>query len=249
MDRTTFRNGAVLSIAAAALATAPAAAQRDADFLFGTPKASLGFRIGYAVPAAGSEVFDFNRQELTLEKRDFNAPFIGGELGIRLTDRLDLAVGLGFEESDARSEFRDWVDQNDLPIEQNTKFRRVPLTLSMKVFLSDRGRSIGRFAWIPETWTPFLGYGGGVVWYRFEQVGDFVDFDSLDIVNTRYTAKGSSLTGHLLGGLDVTLTPRWVITTEARYSWANGDMGYEYSNFNDLDLDGFRLSVGLSARF
>ena len=41
---------------------------------------------------AGSEIFDFTREELTVSKRDFYGPYIGGEIGARINERWDVAL-------------------------------------------------------------------------------------------------------------------------------------------------------------
>ena len=59
------------------------------------------------------------------------------------------------------NEFRDWVDNNDEPIEQETKFRRLPLTVALRYYLTDRGRAVSQFAYIPNRYAPYVGVGGG----------------------------------------------------------------------------------------
>lgn len=229
------------------MGAAPTAAQ-DADFLFKRPTVTLGLRIGYAVPSANSEVFDFTRQELTVDKSDFSAPFIGGELDIHLTERFDIAVGLGVGRSETRSEFRDWVDDQDLPIEQDTRFQRVPLTIGGKAYLTERGRRVSRLVWVPKKIAPFVGAGVGMVWYRFEQIGDFVDFETLEIFSDRFDSSGSSPMAYAGAGVDVSLGSKWIVTGEARYSWASAGMDRDFVGFEDIDLNGFRAMVGFSVR-
>lgn len=225
-------------------------AQEQGDgFLFKRPSVTLGVRLGYAVPRAGSEVFDFTREELTVDKSDFNAFSFGGELAVRATERFDVGLNAGFEKSDTRSEFRDWVDQDDLPIEQSTTFTRVPVTLGVKAYLMDRGRRIGRFAWIPRKWAPYVGAGAGLVWYEFEQVGDFVDFETQDIFFAEFRSSGSSPLAYMAAGVDVSLGPRWVVTAEGRYNWASAEMDRDFVGFDDIDLAGLRAAVGIGVRF
>ena len=116
------------------------------DFLFKSPKVSLGLRGGYAVAQASSDIFDFTREQLTLERSDFDAAAWGGQLAVQVSPRVDIAFDVSMASSERKSEFRDWVDTNDLPIEQLTEFRRVPVTLGFKAYFKDRGRSVGRFA-------------------------------------------------------------------------------------------------------
>ena len=231
------------------LALAEDAAAQGSGFVFKRPTVSLGVRLGYALPRAGSEIFDFTREELTIDKSDFNALSFGGELGIRAIERVDIALNLGYEKSDTRSEFRDWVDDDDLPIEQNTRFTRIPLTLGVKAYPWERGRRISRLAWIPKRWAPYFGAGAGVVWYRFEQIGDFVDFETFDIFHSGFESRGSSPLAYLSGGVDVSLGPRWLVTGEARYAWASAEMDRDFVGFDNIDLAGFRMTAGFSVRF
>lgn len=233
------------------LAGAPGAAlaQAPSDFLLRTPRVSLGLRAGYAMAMASSEVFDFTRDELTLSRSDFDAPAWGGQLAVRLAPRVDLALDVSVASARRGSEFRDWVDTNDLPIEQTTEFRRVPVTLGVKAYLRDRGRAVGRFAWIPTTWAPYVGVAAGAVWYRFDQDGDFVDYETLDIFTDRFTSEGNAPTVHVYGGADWSLSPGLFLTAEARYQWARADMGADFVDFDPMDLSGLVGTVGISVRF
>ena len=119
----------------------------------------------------------------------------------------------------------------------------------MKAYLRDRGRSIGRFAWVPADWAPYVGAGAGWVWYRFRQDGDFVDFETLDIFPDTYTSKGRAPTLHLYGGADWSLGPSFFLTGEARYAWASADLSGDFVDFDPVDLSGLQATVGLSVRF
>lgn len=218
------------------------------DFLFKQPSVTLGIRMGYAFPSANSEIFDFTREQLTVDKSDFNAFAFGGELSVRVSNRFDVAASLGVSRSETRSEFRDWVDNDNLPIEQSTRFLRVPLTIGIKAYLADRGRRISSLAWIPSKWAPYVGVGGGYMWYQFEQVGDFVDFETLDIFFDDFESRDGSPMAYLAAGLDYSLGSRWLVTGEARYSWASAGMGTDFVDFDDIDLNGFRAVVGFSVR-
>jgi len=244
---------ALLAVALGALAlpTAGAAQQRQHDFLFRTPKASLSLRVGYARPTASSEIFDFTSDQLTVNRSDYASATWGGELAIRVTPRMDVAFDMSYAKSRILSEFRDWVDNNDLPIQQTTEFKRVPVTAGLKYYLTDRGRSIGRFAWIPRDWAPFVGAGAGWVWYNFAQDGDFVDFDTpeLEIFADRYLSEGRAPTVHLFGGADWSLSPNFFLTAEGRYTWAKAEMSQDFVGFDRMDLSGFQATAGISVRF
>lgn len=227
-----------------------AAAQGGDGFLFKVPKVSVGFRMGYALPNAGSDLFAHTQDQLTIESNDFAAGYFGGELAVRISSRLDLAIGVGYASASIASEFRDWVDTDDNPIEQVTEFSTTPFTLSAKYYVTDRGRSIGRFAWVPSTVNAYFGGGFGFTYYHFEQVGDFVDFETLDIFTSQFSSKGTGLQVHSLAGIDLSIHKNVYLTGEGRYLWADAGISERsFEGFDDVDLSGFQFTIGISARF
>lgn len=242
----------LLILAAAALMVPPELqAQRSLpDFLFKTPTGTLGFRAGFASPRASSEVWSFSRDQLTLGSSAMNGMHWGVQLGLRATDRLEVAIDLSSSRAETTSEFRHWVDTNDLPIEQNTFLSRVPFTVSLKAYLADRGQSVSRFAWVPAPLTPYVGAGAGMLWYVFEQHGDWVDFETLDIFTDTFRSDGKTPTAHVLAGFDVSLGPRFLFNTEGRYLWASAPMDeLDFDGFDDIDLSGFQVTAGIAVRF
>jgi hypothetical protein len=217
-------------------------------FLFKQPTVQVGLHGGYTIAHASGPVLDFARNELTLNKRDFDASTWGLELAVRAQERLDIAFDVRFSRSEAGSEMREWVDQDNLPIQQTTSLVRVPVTVSTKFYLRDRGRAISRFAWVPAKWAPFVGAGGGFLWYQFEQKGDFVDIATLDVVNFTLESSGWTPTGHVFAGVDISLSPRFLWTLEGRYAFGGATTGSAF-NFDDLDLSGFQATLGLAVRF
>ncbi len=218
-------------------------------FLFGQPRAHLGARVGYSIPALDSDLFDFTRERFMLEDGGFRSPYFGGEFAIRVVDRLDFAIDLGWTRSRRRSEYRDWEDPDGLPIEQETTFERMSLTFGARYYLTERGRSVGQLAWIPNRIVPYVGGGFGTMWHDFIQEGDFVDLDTLDIFFDRLQASGSAWIADVRGGADFSLSRRVVLTGEARYNFGSGPTGGDYVGFADTDLTGLTLAFGAGFRF
>ena len=238
-----------LLAAAFPLLPAPTAAQGGGPgFLFKQPGVQVGFHAGYARAHAGGAVLKRALDDFTLSKRDFDASTWGLELAFRGNERLDIALDVRFSRSEAGSESRPYVDLDNLPIQQTTTLQRIPVTVSTKFYLRDRGRAVSQFAWIPEKWAPFVGVGGGLRWYRFKQEGDFVEEPSLDILNLILESSGSAPTAHVFAGVDVSISPRFLWTVEGRYAFGGAEAGPAF-NFDDLDLSGFQATIGIAVRF
>jgi hypothetical protein len=151
-----------------------------------------------------------------------------------------------------RSEYRHFVDNNRRPIAQDTALREINASGSIRVALAPRGRGVSRLAWIPSRTTPYVGIGGGVLWYKFSQAGDFIDAlapPPQRVFTDRFESKGYTPSAHAFGGIDVRLHRGLMGTVEARYLWANAPLGRSYERFEPIDLAGFRVSAGVNVLF
>jgi hypothetical protein len=231
---------------AVAQPSVPAAAP---DFLFGRPKASVAIRGGWLFSRAGSDWYDFVTQNLTLESSDFNRPTIGTDVGIVLSDRLDAIFSLDFNRASSRSEYRDFVDNLRLPIEQQTSLRQTNVGGALKYYLTPRGYGVSRLAWVPSSVVPYVGAGGGVLWFNMVQTGDFVDFVDSSVFSDAFRSSGATPSAHVFGGVELKAWRRLFVTLDGRYLWAAGDLGPDWIDFEPIDLTGTRLSAGIKVIF
>ena len=88
------------------------------DFLFGRPQTTIGIRGGWHRAQTDSEIFDFTTELLSLQKSDFSGPSIIVDVSFPLRNRLDVLVAVEYTRASALSEYRDFVEEGDLPIEQ-----------------------------------------------------------------------------------------------------------------------------------
>jgi hypothetical protein len=227
----------------------PAPSERRADFLFGRPHGSIGVRGSWVFARAGSDLFDFVTRELTLERDDFDAPGFGFDVAVSLTPRMDVVGTVELNQSETTSEYRDYVDNNLLPIEQTTTLKVVQLGGSLRYALRPRGHDVSRFAWVPSRFVPFVGAGGGLIYHRFTQTGDFVDFVDLSVFTDYFRSSGWSPSAHAFGGVDVQLYRGLYGTVEGRYLWAAGTLSRDFVDFDPIDLAGFRVSGGINLLF
>ena len=241
---------ATLALLAASLPVVATAQSTGDGFLFREPKWSISLRGGLAVPRARSDVFAFTSEQLTIDRRDFKSSALGADADIHVFGWTRLVFSIDRARMAHRSEFRDYVDDNDLPIEQTTKFARWNFSLGVKQYLLKPGRSIGRFAWVPARITPFVGGGIGAMRYDFEQFGDFVDFEDMDVFAAQFRSTGWTPTAHGRAGVDYSLTPRIALTAQGRYDWSRGaTLSRDFSGFDRIDLAGFSTTAGLTVRF
>ena len=246
-----------LSLLVALGIAAPAAAQdrpslprRDSpDFLFNKPDASVTVRGSWLFARSGSDWYNFVTDLLTLDSKDFNAPGFGFDANVPLTRRLDVQVSFDINRVSKLSEYRDWVDNNRLPIEQETTLREINVGGNIRYALTDRVRQVGNFVWVPRRFVPFVGAGAGALHYDLKQVGDFVDFVDSSVFSDRFVSRGWAPSAQAFAGVDVQVLKRVFVTVDGRYLWAAADLQRDWIDFDPIDLTGFRLSGGVNFVF
>jgi len=270
--RVTHGGAALLTVS---LLLAPGArAQATGDgFLFRRPRGSLSIWTGYDRALANSPIFQFVTDTFTLSKSSFGAFAIGGDLAFTVAPRLELMFSAGWAGSKSSSAYRNWtvvpcgispssticagsVGTGPVcggcvrtPIQQTTALERVPLTASLKWYLTAPGEAIGHFAWVPTRYAPFVGVGGGLMWYRFQQYGRFVDYADNTVANDAVSSDQWTGEVHAFAGVDVALGPRYILTGRAQYTWAKSTLGSDFVGPNSVDLSGLSITAGLGFRF
>jgi hypothetical protein len=221
----------------------------SADFLFGAPKGTLGFRGGVFLANANSDVYRFFEETLTIEEGDFDAPGFGIDVGLAVHSRFDVLFSFDFTRAGITSEDRDFVDENDLPIVQETSLTILPFTGSIKAYLGPRGRQVSRYAFVPSRVRPYAGVGGGFLWYELKQEGDFVDRSDLSIFTAVVRSDGFGLAAQAFGGIEVAVGTRWFLSFEGRYLWADSELSGDFVGFEPIDLSGLKVTAGFNVSF
>jgi opacity protein-like surface antigen len=238
-----------LVITSALTVAHPLRAQDSPDgFRFQRPSGSWSLRGGFAMPNANSDIFSYTTNNFTVSRGDFGAFDYGADLAFSLTDRLDLVFDVSYSGMNKSSEYRSFVDNNQQPIQQTTGFQRTPVTVNARYYLTDRGRQVGHYAWIPRRVVPYVGAGVGAMYYEFDQKGDFIDNSTLAVNSDDLHSGGWAPMAQGLAGVEWSLTPGWAFKTEARYLIASTNSSGDYSGYR-VDLSGLTSSVGFIVRF
>jgi hypothetical protein len=223
--------------------------RRSPDFLFGHPDGSIAVRGSWIFSQGGSDWYDFVTDQLTIDRGAFNAPAVTFEVGFFVTPRVDVLAGIDFSSTSTNSEYRHLVDNNRLPITQQTELRGTTISGSVKYALMARGREVGSVAWVPTTLVPYVGAGGGAHWFGLTQRGDFVDYVDLSVFPDVFESSGWSPSAHVFGGADIKLNRRLYLNIEARYEWTDGELDAQWIGFDPIDLSGLRIGTGINVVF
>jgi hypothetical protein len=239
----------VLALAAPAAAQDRPAPRPAPDFLFAKPHASVTIRGSFLFARGNSDWYDFVTNLLTVDSKDFNAPGFGLDVNVPVTSRLDAQFSFDISRSSKLSEYRDFVDNNRLPIQQTTTLRELNLGGNIRYALTERGQQVSRLVWVPRRIVPFVGAGAGAFHHNLRQIGDFIDFQDNSVFGDTFTSDGWTPSAQVFGGVDVRVFKRVYATVDGRYLWAADDLGRDWIDFDPIDLAGFRLSGGVNLVF
>src|SRR5688572_25060558 len=100
------------------VAAKPENVTAQSGYMFKEPDVTISVRLGIGGPNANDDLFRFFTDQLTLERGDFRNVAFATDFGLRLSSQIDVVLGVAVDNSSNLSEFRDWVDDDDRPIEQ-----------------------------------------------------------------------------------------------------------------------------------
>ena len=231
------------------------------DFILGRPHGSIGFRGNWLISSAGSDIFDFVTEHLSIDKSDFNAATFALDGAYSLTPQFEIVAGFDAANKEIESEYRGYSEtvggsSTTIPIQQVTELQQYHFTGSARFAVLPRGRQISRLAYIPRRIVPYVGAGGGLTRYTFRQSGDFVDFatanaaaGTFSIFTDTFRSEGYAPSAHAFGGADVQVYKRLYLSLEGRYTWVHADLDQDFIDFEPMDLGGFRFGAGINFMF
>jgi hypothetical protein len=245
--------------------------------LLGFSDGALSFRLGYYVPSAKSDLWDIEFENMSFQKKDFNALTFGMSYEYFMTREISLVLGADFYSRNRTGFYRDWVGytiddydyafpysdyDGDFDLTQRFRVSSVPIQASIK-FLP-----LGRRAGI----IPYI--GGGVSFYIWSVglEGDLVDFEDqyvyedpdlgdIDVYGVYLTDARQktklSVGFHGFAGIMIPIGGRTAIEAEFKYNYGKGKFSAVtedrlqegFQGFEDFDLGGYQISVGINYWF
>lgn len=181
---------------------------------------------------------------LEFDISDFRSYPIYGEWNMGFGDRIEVSVGVGYQNKSVNSRYRDLVNTaaNDADILQVLRLRTIPISGTVK-FLP-----FGQ----PGGFQPYVGGGISAVSFHYTETGDFVDPSTLEIFNDKFSASGFAFGALIFGGLRMPLGGDvYALQVEGRYLFGSGDTGGVDAGFlgDKIDLSGGSLNFGFLIRF
>lgn len=231
---------AAAALAALMIASVPTA---EAQYGYRSETGALRLRIGLFDPNGNSNFWDDKALDFTGTASDLKDLKFGMDYKLRLQGTSSVLFGVAYFDGSGTSAYRDYVDGNGNAIRHLATLETWEITAAWMVDLGQPRSAV----------KPYFGVGTGLLGWRYQEAGDFIDFGSADlpIFRTVYRAEGTTYMFFAVAGLDFRLGPGWSFFLEGRWQKADDTLGDDFSDleFRKLDLSGFEYSGGFSFKF
>lgn len=198
---------------------------------------SINFKLGLFHPSMSSDLWDINMENLALNKQDMRASYFGVEYEHPLNRYVTFTLEGGYYDKEHNSFYKDFEYEDGTPIYQSLALRIINMEAGIKLYPLGTRRNFN----------PYVGVGGGVYYWKYEQYGDFIDFEN-DLVNDDEYADSKAYTPgfNARAGFVFRFARNWGLSFEGKYQFLKGELSSFFEGFEKFDLSGFILSAGVN---
>jgi hypothetical protein len=212
-------------------------------------------RLGGFFPDGGGDLWNGNEALFTLDASDFDGFNFGTSLLHSVNPHAEIGVNADFYDEGVASSYRDPIPgfpdlipehPDGFPIVHDTELSLLPVTLDVRYLPWPRSRG-------PRRGGPviYFGAGLGMVFWEYEEVGEFLDFssDPVTIIADSFRDSGTAFTYHVLAGIELPLSLSTNVLFEGKWSSADDELQGDFSGLGEIELGGASVCAGLSFRF
>lgn len=186
-----------------------------------------------------NQAFNNADYSLLFEVGDFNSATVGADWHFGIGEYLEAGVGASFYRRTVHSIYRDFVDTDGSELEQDLRLRVAPLTATVRVF--PLGRTTNGVQ-------PYVGGGIGAFFWRYSEVGDFIDPANDQIFPARYVDSGTAGGPLVFGGVRIPAGDVFLVGGELRWHSAEGTLSDDFIA-PKIELGGWTGNFTMAVRF
>lgn len=225
----------------------------------------ITFRVGFFIPRAQSDLWDIEFENMDFTKNDFMATSFGFSYEYFLSREISFTLSVDGYTRKKVGIYNDFAaitadDGYDYAFEFEEGYAIshvfdvsiTPIQGSLKLTPMGRG---GRFI-------PYVGGGAGIYLWNVRLQGEMIDFSLEEEVEFTDGSIGHPiyLTDareenkirigfHAFGGIMVPMANRISIEAEFKFNFLKGPFTEGFEGFEDFDLSGYQISIGLNYWF
>lgn len=208
------------------------------------PRYAFSLHSGYRALHIQSALFDDNEHDFGITGGDFLAARYGLEFDFTVLPPFDIMIGIESGGATTYGSYLDFTYEDGGEIEHQATLGLSEVTVGAR-FRIVRG---------PTRFRPYLLLGASGALYTYEELGEFVDFETEDIFYDEFVER-SFLPGFFVGGgVDFELARRpgggrIELFGEFRYARTEGEHDDDFIGFGFLELNRSGALLGFRFRF
>jgi len=208
---------------------------------------ALSFRLAYFIPRAQSDLWTIEFENMSFQKSDFQTTTLGICYEHFLTKELSLVIGVDSYSQTRLGNYKDYVgyslDEGDFAFPANIYEGAFEITHNFSVYI-----------------------GGGATLYiwNVKLLGDMVDFTDewfyedpdlgdvpiYGVYQTQARAESRFSVGFQgFVGFMIPIASRLAFEAEFKYNVGKGSLGETFEGFDEFDLGGYQISLGVNYWF
>ncbi len=225
---------------------------------------SVSFRLGYFVPNAKSDLWEVEFENMTFTRSDFQSAVLGLSYEHFLSRELSLVIGVDAFSRTRPGIYRDFVGysfeegdfaypadyEGDFAISHDFGVSFTPIQVSLKLTPFSRRSSI----------IPYIGGGVSMYFWSVKLWGNIIDFEDVWIDETEnidiYAVKPANVREDYqitfgfqgFAGIMIPFARRAALEAEFKYWYGKGNLDL-FEGFQDFDLSGYQISLGINYWF
>jgi outer membrane protein with beta-barrel domain len=202
---------------------------------------SVRLRLGLFTPEGDSDFFDDTARDFTGEAKDFEDIVFGADYVFEMHHHVGLMLSADYFEGHQDQSYRNFEDNSGNRISHTTTLDISPITAGIVVRLAPQQSPV----------VPYVGAGGGIYAWRYEESGDFIDFGGIvrPVFTDTLEDTGAALGYYVMTGIEVPLSPYFSFLAEGRWDFADDELGGDFEDLGNIDLSGRRVMGGIAWHF
>ena len=203
------------------------------------PAQQINVKLGLFTPFQASDLWEDNLNNLSFDKQDFNGMSFAVEYQQQVHNHFSFYIEGSSYTRNVFADYRDYEYEDGSLIMQNMDLSITAIETGIKInILPYRSK-----------FSPFVGLGAGLYLWHYEQSGDFIDFNTMDIYEGLADQDAVALGFHVKWGLSLRISRGLGLIVEAKVHWAKGELGQYFEGFEPFDLGALSLLAGFQFHF
>ena len=197
---------------------------------------SVNLKIGLFQPYMDSDLWDINMENLALNKQDMQALYYAVEYERFFSPVLSFSLEGGYYYKEHNSAYKDYEYDDGSPIYQSLALRISSVELNLKIYPIGHRR----------VFTPYAGGGVGIYAWRYEQWGDFINFEDGTVEEGYAETKAYTPSFNVRAGFAFKISREVGVSFEAKHIYLKGELSSLFEGFEKLDMTGWTYSLGVN---